>query len=129
MRIYRTNQQAHQIEEPAENMLPEETAVAPVLQEEAVQGEGIWQRCPSCASVLYADDLAANLHVCPGCGHHFRLSAKKRIEYTVDEGTFQEFNARLIGKNPLDFPGYDKKLEKLREDTGLNEGWRYSFMH
>jgi acetyl-CoA carboxylase carboxyl transferase subunit beta len=39
----------------------------------------------------------------------------------VDDGTFQEFDAALSGKNPLDFPGYDEKLQKSREDSGEKE--------
>ncbi len=82
----------------------------------------MWERCPSCASVLYADDLAANLRVCTKCAHHFRLSARERIGYTADEGSFMEFNAGMVGGDPLGFPGYTKKLDKMREATGESEG-------
>jgi acetyl-CoA carboxylase carboxyl transferase subunit beta len=39
----------------------------------------------------------------------------------VDRGSFQEFNADLIGANPLDYPGYEEKLAELRKKTGLSE--------
>ncbi len=119
MRIYRTNQRAHVIEEePAENVQPQEEAGIPDLEPYA---EGMWERCPSCANILYADDLEISMKVCPKCGHHFRLSARERIDITADKGTFKEFNKNLTGKNPLGFPGYEKKLEKMRELTGLKE--------
>ncbi|MDL2237143.1 acetyl-CoA carboxylase carboxyl transferase subunit beta, partial [Christensenellaceae bacterium OttesenSCG-928-K19] len=38
-----------------------------------------------------------------------------------DEGTFKEFNKNLIGKDPLEFPGYAEKLDGMRKNTGLSE--------
>ena len=38
--------------------------------------EGLWVKCPSCETVLYSEDLAANLHVCPKCDHHMRIGAR-----------------------------------------------------
>ncbi len=122
MRIYHSNQRAHQMEEPVENLIEEVSIEAPVPAGEAPQTEGMWKRCPTCAAVLYADDLANNMYVCTSCGHHFRMTARQRIECSADEGTFIELNEGLIGKNPLNFPNYEEKLEKLREKTGINEG-------
>ena len=46
--------------------------------------EGLWSKCPSCEAVLYATDLESNLHVCPKCGHHNRLSARQRLDMLLD---------------------------------------------
>ena len=46
--------------------------------------EGLWVKCPSCESVLYSEDLAANLHVCPKCDHHMRIGARARIDSLLD---------------------------------------------
>ena len=127
LRIYKSNKLAHSVTEaePAENEIEEEQHPAiPVsisLEESTEPEEAAWQRCPACASVTYSEDLEANMQVCPKCSHHIRLSARKRIEYTADEGTFQELNAELIGGDPLGFPGYPEKLEKMREATGEAE--------
>lgn len=117
MRIYRTNQEAH-IDDLAENITPEAEPSIPALEPFA---EGTWKRCPACAEVLYGDDLEENLNVCAKCGHHFRLTARERIAQVADEGSFQEINAGLVGDNPLDFPGYDDKLENMRQSTGESE--------
>ncbi len=125
MRIYRTNQQAY-IPEDTELSFEEELQILPVIpanpaaQTEEVH-EGLWEKCSSCGSVIYSDDLLSNLSCCPACGHHFRLSARQRILYTVDEGSFEEINEKLIGKNPLDFPAYEKKLQAQRAFTNENE--------
>ncbi len=119
MRIYRTNQEAHSFDEPAENVREEQAPGVPATGKYAE--EGMWQRCPSCATILYADDWESSRKVCAKCGHHFRLTARERIEYTVDVDSFLEFNENIIGKDPLSFPGYMQKLDGMRKDTGLCE--------
>lgn len=118
MRIYKTNQQAQlsELEQSAELVEPEEQ---PILTQQ--DEEGMWERCANCHNVLYTEDLEPNLNVCPSCNHHFRLTARQRIAYTADEGSFKEINKNLIGKNPLDFPGYGDKLELMREKSGEQE--------
>jgi acetyl-CoA carboxylase carboxyl transferase subunit beta len=83
--------------------------------------EGMWERCKGCSAILYSEDLAQGLNVCPRCGYHFRLGARQRIGYTADEGTFVELDPELIGKNPLDFPDYEEKLRSIRAFAGENE--------
>ncbi len=82
---------------------------------------GMWSKCQGCATIVYADDLEAHFWVCPKCGHHFRLPSDKRIAMIADEGTFVEFGKEIAGSNPLDFPGYEQKLEKARKATDMND--------
>src|SRR3954447_1993651 len=49
-----------------------------------------WTSCPQCGWLLYRKRLDRNLHVCPECDHHLRLSARARIRLLADEGTFTE---------------------------------------
>lgn len=39
----------------------------------------------------------------------------------TDEGSFEEWDSDLQGGNPLEYKGYEEKLEKLQEKTGLSE--------
>ncbi|UCZ52263.1 acetyl-CoA carboxylase, carboxyltransferase subunit beta [Bacillus shivajii] len=83
--------------------------------------EGLMTKCPECKSIMYTKELRKNLFVCESCGHHHRLTAYDRIEMTLDEGSFQEFDDHLIAKDPLNFPSYLEKSKLDREKTGLNE--------
>lgn len=83
--------------------------------------DGMWQKCDSCGKIIYKDDLEDNLKVCTNCNHHFRLTAYERIEITADKDTFVELNSDIVSKNPLEFPGYAKKLSDLENTTGLKE--------
>jgi acetyl-CoA carboxylase carboxyl transferase subunit beta len=59
--------------------------------------------------------------VCPSCGHHFRIGARTRVKALCDKGSFQEFLTELSTNDPLDFPGYDVKLESGRMGSGEEE--------
>lgn len=82
---------------------------------------GMWSKCAGCSNIIYTDDLENNLYVCPTCGFHARIDSKKRIQYIVDDGTFEEFNKNLIGRDPLNFEGYIQKLNIAREKFNLDE--------
>ncbi len=84
--------------------------------------EGIWSKCPECQSPTYVKALNDNLNVCPKCEHHFPLTAQERIDLLIDKDTFEEFDAGLLSKDPLEFKGPKTYVEKLTSDqkrTGL----------
>lgn len=80
-----------------------------------------WVKCDKCKEIVYKDGLDENYDICPNCGYHFRMQAKKRIAQIIDEGTFKEFELNIDTVNPLNIKEYTKKLETLREKTGLDE--------
>ena len=82
---------------------------------------GMWVKCSKCKEISYKDDLHKNYSICPNCGNHFRLSSRRRINQIIDKGTFEEFNLSNESSNPLDMEDYVKKLDALREKTGLDE--------
>ena len=82
---------------------------------------GKWIKCDSCKEILYKDSLRENLHICPNCGHYFRMHIGRRLELMIDEGTYTRFDLSLDTTNPLELEDYPKKLKSLREKTGLEE--------
>ncbi len=83
--------------------------------------QGLWRRCNKCGQPIYVDDVKNNFYICPKCHGYFRAHAYRRIEMTVDEGTFEEWNKEMPFENPLNFPGYEKKVNAAKEKTKLNE--------
>jgi acetyl-CoA carboxylase carboxyl transferase subunit beta len=81
----------------------------------------IASKCKRCNTIHIKQELEKNLLVCPKCGYHFPLTAWQRISYTIDEGSFREINAGLTPVNSLDFPGYEEKLKKASQASGLAE--------
>jgi acetyl-CoA carboxylase carboxyl transferase subunit beta len=74
--------------------------------------EGLWLRCPECGDMLFKKVVEEALHVCPGCQHHFRISARTRIEQLVDAGSFEERFEDVEPVDPIKF--VDKKAYKDR---------------
>jgi len=83
---------------------------------------GMWIKCEGCGQPIYKKDLEKYFHTCNVCGRHIRISAPERLKIIADEGSFIEFDNKMTCANPLNFPGYEEKLSKLKAETKLNEG-------
>lgn len=83
--------------------------------------EGLWRKCNKCGQPIYVEDVTENHYVCPKCGGYFRIHAYRRIQMLADEGTFEEWDKEMEFFNPLNFPGYEKKVQAAKEKTRLNE--------
>lgn len=75
--------------------------------------EGLWLRCPGCAGMIYRKQMEASLHVCPDCGHHFRIGAAERIRQLADPGSFQPMFTGLSPTDPLSFRDLKPYSERL----------------
>ena len=82
----------------------------------------LYVSCPKCKAMCADTDLQSNASVCPSCGHHFRIGARRRIELIADEGSFEELWKDLRGEDRLQFEGYAAKLEQARAQSGETEG-------
>jgi acetyl-CoA carboxylase carboxyl transferase beta subunit len=83
--------------------------------------EGLFTKCPSCGRMMPNETYENNLHVCPFCGAYGVLTADERIDLVMDKEGRRELAQDLQGGNPLNFPGYEEKLEDLRKATGLHD--------
>ncbi|MDD3362109.1 MAG: acetyl-CoA carboxylase carboxyltransferase subunit alpha [Hespellia sp.] len=83
--------------------------------------EGLLRKCNKCGAAIIADDVKDGFYICPKCHGYFRVHAYRRIDMIADEGSFEEWDQGLVTKNPLDFKGYEQKLELLKEKTNLEE--------
>lgn len=77
--------------------------------------EGLWHKCPSCETVLYSTELAGNLHVCPKCGHHNRLSARERVDLLLDNDGRREIGAGVLPVDSLSFRDSKRYPDRLKD--------------
>ena len=75
--------------------------------------EGLWRKCPSCEAVLYATDLEQNQYVCPKCAHHYRIKARQRIGYLLDEAGREEIAKEVRPIDILRFKDLRRYSERL----------------
>lgn len=82
---------------------------------------GKWVKCDNCNEILYKEDVKRNFSICPNCGKHFRISARRRIKQIIDEGTFEELDEDMQTSDMLNFEGYKDKIKLLQEKTKIQE--------
>ncbi|WP_324715578.1 acetyl-CoA carboxylase, carboxyltransferase subunit beta [Carboxydochorda subterranea] len=84
--------------------------------------DGLWTKCSGCGAILYSKELVKHFRVCPRCGYHFRIGAWERLRQVLDAPEqFVPFDRDIRSVNPLGFPGYEEKLTRSRQATGLDE--------
>jgi acetyl-CoA carboxylase carboxyl transferase subunit beta len=86
--------------------------------------EGLWSKCDKCGAILYRSELERNLEVCPKCDYHMRISARKRLEYFLDEGTQIEIGGDVGPNDKLkfrDLKKYKDRITTAQKDTGEKE--------
>ena len=101
----------------------EKRPMAPSVEKPVRVPEGLWIKCPDCSEILYNKDLAANLHVCPKCAHHFRVSATDRLRSLFD-GAWEEHDRERVSLDPLGFTdtkAYKDRLTSSYKATGQRD--------
>ncbi len=79
--------------------------------------EGLWDKCKKCESVLYQPDFIKQGKVCPKCGHHERLTGRKRLDYFLDPEGRTEIGAEVQPEDPLKF----KDSKKYKDRTAATQ--------
>ena len=76
--------------------------------------DNLWHKCPSCEQMVFHRDLERALHVCPNCGHHWRIGARQRLDYTLDAG-WQRIELPKAPPDPLRFRDQRRYGDRLKE--------------
>ena len=77
--------------------------------------EGLWKKCIKCQSPLYRPELERNLDVCPKCGYHMRIGARRRINIFLDEDGIREIGQDIEAIDRLKFKDVKKYKDRLLE--------------
>lgn len=75
--------------------------------------EGLWAKCPGCDAILYKAELDRSSNVCPKCGYHNRIDARRRIELFLDPDNQEEIGANLEPLDPLKFKDSKKYKDRI----------------
>jgi acetyl-CoA carboxylase carboxyl transferase subunit beta len=80
--------------------------------------DNLWQKCAACEQMIFHRELEANLRVCPHCGHHMRLDAKKRLATLFDDGAYTRIELPDTVVDPLRFRDRKRYSERLKDAQG-----------
>ncbi len=86
--------------------------------------DDLWHKCPACEQMIFHRELDKHLYVCPHCGHHMRLPARKRLTFLFDEGAFTEVELPQVPTDPLrfrDLRRYSDRLKEAQTKTELDD--------
>jgi len=116
---------------------PETKKVRPTIERPSVPEElDIWDTytsplanedrtisCPNAARYgckdLWVPDLYGEFcGVCENCGHHFPLEYEWYLKHLFDPDSIKVFNTEIQSLNPLNYPGYEDRLNLARDRTG-----------
>lgn len=98
-------------------------SLKPSREKRGVPG-GLWMSCPECGAMIFRKEVEGMMNVCPECGYHMYLSARDRIKWVLDEGTFDEWDGNLVAADPLGFSDKKKYKDRLVDEqkrTGLRD--------
>ncbi|MEO5367089.1 MAG: acetyl-CoA carboxylase, carboxyltransferase subunit beta [Magnetococcus sp. WYHC-3] len=104
--------------------------IKPKIKADATRREppqGLWIKCPSCGQALFQKDLERNLNVCRHCDHHFRVSAMRRLDLTLDRDNRVELFAQMEPGDPLKFRDrkrYRDRIKEAQAKTGTKDAVR-----
>ena len=86
--------------------------------------QGLWQKCPASGEIIYNKELEQNQNVVPKSGFHFPIGSRKRLDFLLDEGSWDEKDRDLKPMDPLEFKdqkSYKDRLATYQKATGLND--------
>ena len=82
--------------------------------------DNLWIKCPKSGEMVFSADLPGLQHVTPA-GHHMRIGPDLRLQYTFDDGKYEEIPTPDVARDPLKFKDdqkYTDRLKKARAKTG-----------
>lgn len=98
----------------------------PTIKVQTAKKDGFsgWLKCVHCTELIHANELTNNLHCCPKCNYHYRVTGPQRIEILADKGTFTELFTEYKPVDPLKFVDsepYENRLKKAQAKTGRSD--------
>ncbi len=87
--------------------------------------EGVWGQCKGCGQVLYRPELERQMMVCPKCGYHHTIGARRRLTELFDAGSTTELFGSLVAVDTLKFRDskrYRDRLLAAQKKTGEKSG-------
>ncbi len=83
--------------------------------EKRVKTEGLWVKCDQCRQIIWKKDLDQHFNVCPKCQRHFRIDARTRLSYLLDDGQYETEDGNIVSTDPLKFTDLKPYASRLKK--------------
>jgi acetyl-CoA carboxylase carboxyl transferase subunit beta len=83
---------------------------------------GLWMKCENdaCGKMAFTKTIEENSNVCPECGYHMKVDAKRRVDLLLDPESFKPVGEDLETTDVLRFSDsepYDQKIRRARQKS------------
>jgi acetyl-CoA carboxylase carboxyl transferase subunit beta len=78
-----------------------------------------WDKCEECGHVDIREKFERALQVCPQCGHHRRIEARRYVAILTDPESFEELFADIRPVDALRFESYSERLAATQNRVGM----------
>lgn len=105
--------------------LPNKTRSLQHESEKKSIGRGLFQKCSGCGTMMTAEEMHREWHVCPHCGYHHPMGPTDWRNLLLDDGQLEKWDEHITTGDPLRFfdgQDYPERVRLAREKTGRNEG-------
>ena len=89
--------------------------------------DNLWEKCGSCAAMIFHRELEASQRVCPHCGHHMRIGARERLDSLFDDAKYSLIELPEAVQDPLRFRDSKRYSDRLK-DAASKTGQRDAIM-
>ena len=82
--------------------------------------KGVFRKCDGCGETMAAEAFEKNFEVCPHCGQHHKLTARRWRDLLLDDGKLDEWDAGLSAADPLGFSdgkAYPDRVAAAQKNT------------
>jgi acetyl-CoA carboxylase carboxyl transferase subunit beta len=87
-------------------------------------GKGVFRKCDGCGVTLPSEAFDENFEVCPQCGAHHKLPARRWRQLLLDGGQFEEWDGALTSADPLRFSdgkAYGDRVTAAQKSSGSKD--------
>ncbi|HEV7255077.1 MAG TPA: acetyl-CoA carboxylase, carboxyltransferase subunit beta [Mesorhizobium sp.] len=86
--------------------------------------ENLWIKDPESGEMVFHKELEENQYVVPSSGHHMKISARERLRFFFDAGSYETLENPRVGVDPLRFRDEKRYVDRLRDaraKTGMED--------
>lgn len=87
----------------------------PKIKQETTKSESYsgWLKCPSCKELIHTNEVEKNLNCCAKCDHHYRQTARQRLQLIADHNSFEELFTEIHTADPLHFVDAEPYAQRI----------------
>nr|YP_009138642.1 acetyl-CoA carboxylase carboxyltransferase beta subunit [Lathyrus littoralis]AIK20936.1 acetyl-CoA carboxylase carboxyltransferase beta subunit [Lathyrus littoralis] len=81
----------------------------------------LWVQCETCYGINFKPFFPSKMNICEHCGEHLKMSSSDRIELSIDPGTWNPMDEKMISLDPIEFDSIELDSEEESSKDRLDQ--------